>query len=131
MLRRLAQVCSCDGLPGCHRYGTLRSEAKLPLAKGSVTGYTIGLKRPTTSCKRPVIWPSEADFDRFQQSRKAIFTALHNIDQFVERAFRFLRILLFEFRQAINLQLLFLRVACGRVLFPARHLRRCDIYSSR
>src|SRR5437867_3559571 len=48
------------------------------------------------------------DFDRLKQSRKTIFTALDNIDKFIERAFRFLRILLFELRKPINLQLLFL-----------------------
>src|SRR5438034_3761445 len=57
------------------------------------------------------------DFDRLKQSRKTIFTALDNIDKFIERAFRLLRILLFELRKPVNLQLLFLPRSSGEFYF--------------
>ena len=88
--------------------------------------YTIGRKRPTISCKRPVIWPNEQTSTASNKAGKRVFAAFNYRAQFIEARFDFLRVFLFELLQPIDLQFLSSRGACGPVRFPASHPRRCD-----
>src|SRR5262249_42149535 len=57
------------------------------------------------------------DFDRVEQRRETILTDLHDSREFVESAFRFLSVFLFELREPIYLQLLFLTRRANELYF--------------
>src|SRR5207244_12048266 len=64
-------------------------------------------KTPDNFLQTPGDLAQRANLHCFQQRREKVFTALDDFREFVQCAFGFLRVLLFEFRKPIDLQLLF------------------------